>query len=172
MSGDLQGSARDYQRLAADERLSGRDRARSLLWVGTALSKDGHHKYATQVMTIATRQFEALGEAEDWSVAQQKLALAHRGTGNLDLAQHYIDLARSSSVEDTPMQKVRLATAHAHILLSDRETSRQGLAMLNETAQLALASGLSHQFHSIQSIRRTYDSGAQPGRPHSFKGRT
>jgi transcriptional regulator with XRE-family HTH domain len=162
MTGDLQGSARRYQELAADERLSGRDRARSLLWVGTALSKDGDHDYATQVMIAATRRFEDLGEADDWSVAQQKLALAHRGAGHLDLALQFIDLARSSGAEDTPMQKVRLATAHAHILLSDHATSGQGLAMLAETSQLALASGLSHQLRSIQNIRRTFEASGRP----------
>ncbi len=161
MSGDLQGSARRYRRLAGDERLSPRDRARSLLWVGTALSKDGDHGYATQVMETATRQFDDLGEADDWSVAQQKLALAHRGAGNLDRALHFIDLARTSGTEDTLMQKVRLATAHAHILLSDRATSTQGLAMLDETARLALGSGLSHQLRSIQNIRRSHETGGR-----------
>jgi hypothetical protein len=159
MTGDLQGAARRYQELVADERLTGRDRARSLLWVGTTLSKDGDHDYAAQVMTTATRQFEDLGEAEDWSVAQQKLALAHRGAGYLDQALHFIDLARSGGADDTPMQKVRLATAHAHILLSDRATCEHGLGMLDQTAQLALASGLSHQLRSIQNIRQDFETG-------------
>jgi hypothetical protein len=107
MNDDLEGTARRYQELVQDERLSGRDRARSLLWVGTALSKAGDYDYASRVMTAATRQFEDLGEAEDWSVAQQKLALAHRGAGHLDQALRFIDLARSSGTDDTPMQKVR-----------------------------------------------------------------
>jgi hypothetical protein len=36
--------------------------------------KDGEHGHAARVMTEAAREFEDLGEAEDWSVAQQKLA--------------------------------------------------------------------------------------------------
>ena len=53
------------------------------------------------------------------------------------------------------MQKVRLSTAKAHILLSDTDTDTriQGLALLDETARLAMDSGLSHQHRSIESIR-------------------
>ncbi|MEU0520867.1 hypothetical protein [Streptosporangium sp. NPDC006007] len=158
MTGELQSAAHRYERLAADERLSGRDRARSRLWVGTALSKDGDHDYAARVMAEATREFDDLGEAEDWSVAQQKLALAYRGAGDLGRALHFIELARSSGSDDTPMQRVRLSTAHAHILLSDRATSGQGLALLDQTAQLAVSSGLSHQLRSIQTIRQGFEN--------------
>ncbi|HEY2265364.1 MAG TPA: helix-turn-helix domain-containing protein [Streptosporangiaceae bacterium] len=153
MGGELQSAARGYARLADDERLSGRDRARSRLWIGTALSKDGEHSYAARVMTGAAREFEDLGEAEDWSVAQQKLALAYRGAGNLAEAQRLITTASASGTSGTPMQKVRLSTAQAHILLSDTGTRAQGLALLDETARLALDSGLSHQLQSIESIR-------------------
>jgi hypothetical protein len=41
MGGELQAAARGYARLVGDERLSGRDRARAQLWIGTGLSKDG-----------------------------------------------------------------------------------------------------------------------------------
>jgi hypothetical protein len=51
---------------------------RSRLWIGTALSKDGEHGHSNRVMSEAAREFEDLGEAEDWSVAQRKLALAFR----------------------------------------------------------------------------------------------
>ncbi|MDQ0941544.1 tetratricopeptide (TPR) repeat protein [Streptomyces sp. V1I1] len=98
MSGQLEASARHYELLAADERLSPRDRARARLWVGTALSKEGDNEYATNVMTAATRAFEDLGEPEDWSVAHQKLALAHRGAGDLKQALHYIDIARTTGL--------------------------------------------------------------------------
>ncbi len=63
--------ARRYAQLASDERLSARDRARARLWVGTALAKDGDHEYAARAMAGAARRFEELGEAQDWSVAQQ-----------------------------------------------------------------------------------------------------
>ena len=152
MGGELQAAARGYALLAGDERLSGRDRARSRLWIGTALSKDGAHGDAARVMTEAAREFEDLGEAEDWSVAQQKLALAYRGAGNLAQAQRLISIA-SSGPTGTPMQKVRLSTAKAHILLSDTGTRAQGLILLDETARLALDNGLSHQLRSIESIR-------------------
>ncbi|NED81691.1 hypothetical protein G3I76_16540, partial [Streptomyces sp. SID11233] len=69
MSGKLEVAAHSYESLAVDDRLSRRDRARARLWVGTALSKDGEHDYATRVMQAATREFEDLTEPEDWSVA-------------------------------------------------------------------------------------------------------
>lgn len=154
MAGQHQDAARQYARLADDERLSPRDRARSRLWIGTALSKDGEHDYALQVMNTASREFEALDEAEDWAVAQQKLALACRGARRLSDALRYIDTARASSTAATPMQRVRLSTAHAHILLSDTATAADGLALLSEAAQLAAESGLSHQLRAIEAIRQ------------------
>ena len=117
---------------------------------------DGEHGHAAaRVMTEAAREFEDLGEAEDCSVAQQKLALAYRGAGNLTEAQRLITVAGTSGATGTPMQKVRLSTAKAHILLSDTDTGTraQGLALLDETARLARDSGLSHQLRSIESIR-------------------
>ncbi|MFH9662969.1 helix-turn-helix domain-containing protein [Streptomyces sp. NPDC017248] len=154
MSGQLAASAHRYGLLAADTRLSARDRARARLWVGTALSKEGSHAYATSVMVAATRAFEELGEPEDWSVAQQKLALAHRGAGDLTGALHYIDIARTTGTVDTPMQRVRLDTAYGHILLSDAATRNDGLSVLDQAAQVARRYGLSHQLRSIEGIRR------------------
>ncbi len=153
MTGQHQNAARRYVQLADDERLSPRDRARSRLWIGTALSKDGEHDHARRVRTEAARTFEDLGEAEDWSVAQQKLALACRGTGRLGQAQRYIDIARASGTAATPMQRVRLNTAQAHILLTSKATHNSGMTLLDQTAQLAADSGLSHQLRAIQAIR-------------------
>jgi hypothetical protein len=45
-----------------DERLSSRDRARSALWIGTALSKEGGHDYALRVTTAASQAFGELDE--------------------------------------------------------------------------------------------------------------
>lgn len=154
MSGQLDASARWYEQLAADQRLSRRDRARARLWIGTALSKEGNNEYATNVMVVATREFEELGEPEDWSVAHQKLALAHRGAGDLKQALHYIDIARTTGTVDSPMQRVRLDTAYGHILLSDAATRNDGLSVLDQAAQVAGQFGLSHQLRSIEGIRK------------------
>ncbi|MBY8889322.1 hypothetical protein K7472_31435 [Streptomyces sp. PTM05] len=161
MSGDLEASARTYETLAVDDRLSRRDRARARLWVGTALSKDGNHDYATRLMQAATREFEDLTEPDDWSVAQQKLALARRGVGDLTQALHFIDIARSSGSADSPMQRVRLDTAHGHILLSDAATRDDGLRVLGRAAQTAAQYGLVHQLRSIDSVRAS--SEGRPG---------
>lgn len=105
-------------------------------------------------MVSAAREFEELGEAEDWSVARQKLALAYRGAGDLGQAQRFIDVARASGAGDTPMQRVRWSTAQAHILLTDTGTRARGLALLDETIRLPVQCGLSHQLRSIETIRR------------------
>ncbi|EDY43088.1 conserved hypothetical protein [Streptomyces sp. SPB074] len=153
MSGKLEVAAHSYESLAVDDRLSRRDRARARLWVGTALSKDGEHDYATRVMQAATREFEDLTEPEDWSVAHQKLALARRGVGDLSQALHFIDIARSSGTTDSPMQRVRLDTAHGHILLSDAATRDDGVLVLDRAARVAAQYGLVHQLRSIEGIR-------------------
>jgi len=157
MSGKLELAAGRYEALANDERLSMRDRSRARLWIGTALSKEGRNDYAVQVMTTATREFENLEEPDDWSVAHQKLALAHRGSGNLSSALRYIDVALSNRSSDSPMQRVRLDTAHAHILLSDPMTADSGLAILGQAARMSSEFGLSHQLRSIAGIRRTFE---------------
>ncbi|MGW7452498.1 helix-turn-helix domain-containing protein [Streptomyces sp. NPDC054787] len=164
MAGKLEIAAQQYECLAVDERLSRRDRARARLWVGTALSKDGNHRYASRVMLAATREFEELAEPEDWSVTHQKLALAHRGVGDLTNALHFIGVARSTAVTDAPMQRVRLETAHGHILLSDPATRDDGLTILDEAARLAGQFGLSHQLASIDGIRAMSEGASSPRR--------
>ncbi len=168
MSGKLEIAARRYDVLAVDERLSRRDRARARLWVGTALSKDGNHDYAARVMLEATRDFADLAEPDDWSVAHQKLALAHRGAGELSTALHFIGIARGSGsgsgVSDTPMQRVRLDTAHGHILLSDPGTRDDGLAVLDRAAMMAAHYGLRHQLRSIEGIKADGEGVSGPRR--------
>ncbi|MGP3753882.1 helix-turn-helix domain-containing protein [Streptomyces sp. IBSNAI001] len=164
MSGKLEVAARHYEALAVDDRLSRRDRARARLWVGTALSKNGRHDYATRVMQAATRDFEDLTEPDDWSVAHQKLALARRGAGDLTQALHFIDIARSSGVADSPMQRVRLDTAHGHILLSDAATRDDGLLVLDQATHTAAQYGLVHQLRSIEGIKAMYEGPVGPRR--------
>ncbi|MFJ9085853.1 helix-turn-helix domain-containing protein [Streptomyces sp. NPDC102384] len=162
MTGKLEIAARNYETLAVDDRLSRRDRARARLWVGTALSKDGQHDYATRVMQAATRDFEDLTEPDDWSVAHQKLALARRGAGDLTQALHYIDIARSSGATDSPMQRVRLDTAQGHILLSDMATLDDGHLVLDQAAKVAAQYGLVHQLRSIEGIKAMSEGPAGP----------
>jgi transcriptional regulator with XRE-family HTH domain len=162
MAGKLEIAACRYETLAVDDRLSGRDRARARLWVGTALSKDGQHDYATRVMQAATRDFEDLTEPDDWSVAHQKLALARRGAGDLTQALHFIDIARTSGTTESPMQRVRLDTAHGHILLSDAATRDDGLHVLDQAARVAAQYGLVHQRRSIEGIRAMTEGPTRP----------
>ncbi|MGW9240808.1 helix-turn-helix domain-containing protein [[Kitasatospora] papulosa] len=129
------------------------DIPRARLWVGTALSKDGNHEYASRVMQAATRDFEDLQEPDDWSVAHQKLALAARGAGDLTQALHFIDIARHCGTTESPMQRVRLDTAHGHILLSDTATRDDGHLVLDQAAKVAAQYGLVHQLRSIEGIK-------------------
>ncbi|RJQ79995.1 hypothetical protein D5S17_09500 [Pseudonocardiaceae bacterium YIM PH 21723] len=158
MSGLLLPAAEKYRALADDERLSLRDRSRAKLWVGTALSKDGDHASAVSIMDATIQEFEELEEPDDWSVAHQKLALAHRGAGNIDSSLRYIGVALEHRPADSPMQRVRIDTAHAHILLSDPRTAENGVSILTKTAQVATRFELSHQLKSIRKILDEFDS--------------
>jgi tetratricopeptide (TPR) repeat protein len=157
MAGSFEPAARKYQTLAGDERLSMRDRSRARLWIGTALSKEGKNDPAIHIMATAIREFEELEEPDDWSVAHQKLALAYRGAGDLTSALRYIDVALTNRSSDSPMQRVRLDTAHAHILLSEPMTAEHGLAILTHASRVSHEYGLSHQLDSINRIRRGYE---------------
>ena len=161
MAGGLGAAAGRYRALAADQRLSPRDRARAQLWIGTALSKDGRHGAAAEAMLPALRSFESLDEQDDWSVAHQKLALAYRGGGDLSRSLRHIAIALDNGATNTPMQRVRLSTAHAHILLSDQATSGAGLSLLDQAATTSRQFGLAHQLASIASIRHDFDYAAE-----------
>ncbi|HEY2577829.1 MAG TPA: hypothetical protein VGI74_16100 [Streptosporangiaceae bacterium] len=100
----------------------------------------------------ATQDFESLEEPEDWSVAHQKLALAYLAAGDLNRASQYIDIALANRLRESPLQQVRLDTAHAHILLSDRRTCAEGVTVLARAEQMAVRYGLSRQLQSIERI--------------------
>ncbi|WP_246631744.1 hypothetical protein [Pseudonocardia nigra] len=156
MGGDLESSARGYRGLSTDERLSERDRALALLWVGTALSKvprPDAAQHALTTMAAASEAFERLDEAADWSVAQQKLALAHRARGDLGQALAFIDLAERNRINDSPLQLVRLNSARAHILLTDPATRNEGAQVIDRAREMAALHGLRHQLDSIRRIR-------------------
>ncbi|QVQ50585.1 hypothetical protein J4H86_16970 [Spiractinospora alimapuensis] len=154
MTGQLEDAARRYESLADDERLSRRDRSRARLWVGTALDKRGESDYAVNAMLKAAHQFEELAEPDDWAVAQQKLALLYRRTGEQAAALRCIETARNNGSNDSPMQSVRLDVAHGHILLSDPATHDDGLRLLGRAEKLAARVGLRHQLQSVEAIRK------------------
>ncbi|MFC4035065.1 hypothetical protein ACFO3J_26860 [Streptomyces polygonati] len=157
MAGRHTAAATRYQQLTDDERLGSADRARALLWIGTALAKDGRNEFAIQVMRQAAERFEELNEPEDWATAQQKLALAHRGAGDLTRALAYIDTARSNGHFETPLQRVQIETAHAHILLTDPATRSSGHAVLDRASDIASRYGLKHQLRSIKTVRNSQE---------------
>lgn len=89
-------------------------------------------------------------------MAHQRLALAHRGSGDLTEALRLIHLARATAVTDVPVQRVRLETAYGHILPSDPETVDDGLMILDRAAHEAALHGLAHQARSIEGIQRIF----------------
>jgi hypothetical protein len=171
MSGNLRVAAERYAELAQDDRLDGRDRARAQLWIGTALTKVGDHDQATKVMTVAAHAFEELDEPEEWSVAHQKLALAHRGAGRLVQALKCIDVALTSGVDDSAMQRVQLQAAQGHVLASDPATREEGIDLLERSSKLALQYGLGHQLSSIAAIRRQLESACSAPTARMFRDR-
>lgn len=156
MTGQVLAAAERYRRLANDERLSQRDRARARLWVGTALSKNQQYEIAVPAMAESAQIFEELDESEDWAVAHQKIGLAQRSAGRLDDALHHIEVARGILSELAPLQRVRLDTAHAHCLLTDPATRGEGLITLRSSRDLAGHYGLAHQLRSIDRIHAQF----------------
>ncbi|EDY43099.1 hypothetical protein [Streptomyces sp. SPB074] len=67
----------------------------------------------------------------------------------------YLDIARTAGVLESPMQRVQLTTARAHVLRTDPATREDGLRLLDEAARIAARSGLGHQLRSVEAIRRT-----------------
>lgn len=55
--------------------------------------------------------------------------------------------------EDREAKRVRLDTAHGHILLSDRATRDDGLVILDQAAKVAAQYGLVHQLRSIEGVK-------------------
>ncbi|MFB9923925.1 multiprotein-bridging factor 1 family protein [Amycolatopsis halotolerans] len=152
MTGAYGTAAERYLELADDARLSARERARSQLWVGTALSKAGKPQEAVRFIEPAIVEFERLEEPIDWSTAHQKLALAHRSAGDLHHATAAIGVALDAQGTGAPMQQVRLGTAYGHVLLSDPRTETAGQRRLEEAATVAERYGMMHQLRSIRSL--------------------
>lgn len=165
MSGDHENAALRYRSLADDQRLGGLDRARARLWVGTALSKENHLADARADLTIASiqgaiREFEDLDEPDEWSVSHQKLALAHLASGHPTAATQAIEVAIQSRRTNSPLQQVRLDTAHAHILCADPSTREGGLTLFDAAYAAAKSHDLAHQMTSIDNIRTKLDQQA------------
>lgn len=159
MGGQHDASATRYRTLADDERLSGLDRARARLWVGTALSKESLLTEDRAELTItsiqrAIREFEDLDEPDDWSVSHQKLALAHLASGDPSQASEAIGIAIENRRTNSALQQVRLDTAHAHILCADPSTREGGLTLFDATYATAEKYELAHQMASIDRIRK------------------
>lgn len=162
MSGQHDASAEHYRSLANDERLGALDRARARLWVGTALSKGTRLADDRAQLTIASieqaiREFEDLDEPDEWSVSHQKLALAHLAAGDPGRATEAIGVAIDNRRTDSPLQQVRLDTAHAHVLCADPSSRESGLTLFDTTYATAETYKLAHQMTSIDRIRTQLD---------------
>jgi transcriptional regulator with XRE-family HTH domain len=163
MSGDLERSALAYRAFAEDERLSPLNRARAQLWIGTALTKtspltDDRVQAAIRAISDATQEFEVLDEPDEWGVAHQKMALAHLAAGDPSRAHRAMDIAVINRRQDSPLQRVRLDTARAHVLLADRASRDSALVILDRARREADEHRLTHQVSSIDRIRQDIDT--------------
>lgn len=104
---------------------------------------------------MAAERFDGLDEAEDWATAQQKLALAHRGAGDLTGASAYIESTRSNGRFETPLQRIQIDTAHAYILVTDQATRCERQRVLDRASDVADRYGPHHQLRSIMNIRNS-----------------
>lgn len=154
MSGEVFGSARQYRALSEDERLRDYERAQARLWIGTALTKAGDIASAISEIDRAVRMFDEQGEPDDWAVAHQKRALASLAAGDIANATRAIEIATSYRRHDSPLEQVRLDTAHGHILTSDARSRDEGLAILQRARETATRYGLAHQLQWIDRIER------------------
>jgi transcriptional regulator with XRE-family HTH domain len=160
MNGDLTAAIASYQAFAVDDRLRDSDRTLARVWAGRALSKLPDKASTTAAVDLLTRasvEFERQDEAGYWAFAQQKLALAHRARGDLSRAHRHINNVIGYGVAASPMQQVRLLTAHGHILVSDRRTQEDGDLAFDKAQQLATRYRLGHQLASITAIRTALD---------------
>ncbi|MGH8876178.1 MAG: hypothetical protein ACRD0P_02365 [Stackebrandtia sp.] len=142
-----------YELSSADDRLSGRDRVRALLWTGTVATKQLRCEGAVERIQHAVQVLDELCEVGDWATAHQKLALAYRIAGDWDAAMECIAIAESAAPVASALHRVRLQTARGHILLSDAATASQGEAVLEAAWRLASQYGLAHQRQAIETIR-------------------
>lgn len=160
MSGDLTPAIVDYRELGVDGRLRDVDRTLARVWAGRALSKladPDSSAAAIDLLTNASASFERQDEAGYWAFAQQKLALSHRGCGDLARANQQIGTVIGYRVTASPLQHVRLLTAHAHILSSDGRSGTDGDMAFDKAHRLAAKHGLGHQLTSIAAIRSALD---------------
>jgi len=87
----------------------------------------------------------------------QKLALAHLAAGDPGRAAEAIGVAIDNRRTDSPLQQVRLDTAHAHILCADPSSRASGLTLFDTTYATAETYKLAHQMTSIDRIRTQLD---------------
>jgi hypothetical protein len=68
-----------------------------------------------------------------------------------------MDIAVANGRDDSPLQRVKLDTARAHILLADKATRDSGLMLLDRSRTHAMKHKLTHQVTSIDRISRLID---------------
>lgn len=156
MNGDVPDALRGYRSFALDERLRPLDQILARVWAGRALSKlsdPAARAASVGLLTAACEDLERHDEAGHWAFAQQKLALAYRAQDEFALAVRHVETVLRYGLAASPMQRVRLVTAHAHVLAGDEHSGAESERAFNTAHQLASRFGLGHQLASINAIR-------------------
>lgn len=143
-----------YRAAQRDERLSPIDKARGLLWQGTVLTKQHQPEQAIPAILAAIEAFERSESATDWENAHQKLALAYVHAAHFDLAAQAFEIALASIVQQTPLQRVQLTVARAHLSITAGQQDA-GVRLLDAGEALATEHHLHHQLGAIQTLRNS-----------------
>lgn len=141
-----------YRAAQHDDRLSPVDKARGLLWQGTVLTKQRQPEQALPSIRAAIEAFERNESATDWESAHEKLALAYVHASHFDLAAQAFQIPLASSTKQTPLQRVQLTVARAHLSITAGQ-QEAGAQLLDQSEGLAREHDLHHQLSAIQALR-------------------
>lgn len=141
-----------YRAAQHDDRLSPVDKARALLWQGTVLTKRRRSDQAIPTILTAVEAFERTESAADWEGAHQKLALAYVHAARFDLAAQAFEIPLASSTKQTPLQRVQLAVARAHLSITAGQ-QEAACKLLDQSEVLAREHDLHHQLTAMQGLR-------------------
>jgi len=158
MTGHLTAARRSYLRLSqsTDESVFDFDRERARLWIGTVLTKQDDGESALVPILQSISHFAEVGDNRMQGNAYQKLALAQLKSDHPNLAQSAIEFAEEYSDASTPLARVRLMAARAHVA---RKCGARPFSdsLFEEARTLAQANNLDHQVLSIETLCRKLD---------------
>lgn len=118
---------------------------------------------ATAYRTYAQRQSDRIWQSGKDPLNRVGVSWTGQATNNprdwRTQASALSAVAVANGRDDSPLQRVKLDTARAHILLADNATRDYGLALLERSRTHAMKHKLTHQVASIDRISRLAHAG-------------